>query len=306
MIVPVIIFVLFVSGGYFIYRVSAVNDQEHIANRLDEIVGKYALAPAKPLSSKGLAAMAPWVFIGMLRRDLRLIGADLKPIYIVGAASLVVVGTSLGFWYLGLGGAAASCATLLFICRRFIGRIAAIHLAAFQANYPNFVDRIHKLVTIGNSLSVAFEKALEFSDTRVARYVHPAIVRQRMGVPLATALDHQGNRLGLGELSLLAFVVQVNMRFGGNLGDCMKHIAQLERNRLRSMREFEALTSETAASARLLIALPIIVAAIIFLLNPSYIRFFLDDPAGMGFIGYCVASVLAGSTIMKRVSRIDP
>ena len=153
---------------------------------------------------------------------------------------------------------------------------------------------------------MAVEKALEFANPRIVMYVRPALHRQKLGVPLSLALDIQGTRLGLPELLLLAFVAQVNTRYGGNLGDAMKHIAQIERNRLRSFREFEALTAEVVASARMLVALPVVVAAAIFVVNSTYIEFFVEDPSGPTILAVCFGFMFAGIWTMRQLSKIDP
>jgi len=195
---------------------------------------------------------------------------------------------------------------IAYLARQAIGYLARRRRNEFSANYPAFGDRIQRLAVIGNSLGVAIEKALEFANPCIVAFMRPVVIRHKMGMPLASALRTQAIHLGLAEIAFLEFVAQVNSRFGGNLSDTMTHIAQIERNRLRAFHEFEALTAEVVASARMLTALPLVVAVAIFAINSDYIRFFLEDPSGSTILLICGGFMAGGYWTMRHMSRIDP
>lgn len=306
MIAAVTVIVLFSLGAAIIHLGTPSRNQQAVLARLSDIAAQYDIAAVNAPRPYAPLRLANYFLARAIQQELRLIGIRVRSVHIVIGAvlSVVVIGTT--FWLAGLTAAAACLVGAAYLVRQLIGYLAARRRKEFSASYPAFIDRIQRLAAIGNSLGLAIEKALEFANPRLVAYVRPALIRQKMGMPLAVAFHNQATRLGLPELAFLAFVAQVNTRFGGNLSEAMTHIAQIERNRLRSFHEFEALTAEVVASARMLTALPVVVAAAIFVVNPDYIRFFLDDPSGSIILYICAGFMVGGFWAMRHMSRIDP
>jgi len=298
-------FCLFVCGIGLLVSGRNAGLEKRIAARIDVIVGH------GPNSAFEVEKLGPhfdrfeWIPARNLRRDLRLISGTVPTI--LSAAFLAIAASAAGtaFWYGGASYSTGVCLLFLLLARRIVKAMAEHQYSQFLAGYPSLLDRIRKLVEAGNSLPSALEKALSYAQARDVRFIGPAVKRAELGVPLATALATQAQRLGILEISLLAFVAQVNTRFGGNLRDSVMHIAEVERGRARVNHELRALTAEINASAKVFSALPVIVASGIFLFHPAYVEYFVEDQIGIAILAFCVLSILIGMSAMRRLGRIE-
>jgi tight adherence protein B len=263
-----------------------------------------ARAPGWWYRRKRLIAWDHLLF-GSIKQEVRLLKGSIRLAHVLAFtfALSIAAGATLwlgDWWWFGgvaLGG--------LVLGRRAIRHLAEHHYKQFLDNFPAYLDRVRKLTEVGNSLDNAMRKALNYAHPRVAHCIAPALRRHELGMPLAAALDIQAKQLGLSEISQLALVAYVNIRYGGSLRDSMAHIAQVERDRARANLELNALTAEVRASAKVFVALPMFVAGAIFMIDPSYVSFFIEDPNGPLILAYCGVSALVGLAIMRRMGRID-
>jgi tight adherence protein B len=58
-------------------------------------------------------------------------------------------------------------------------------------------------------------------------------------------------------------------------------------------------------SGRILSAIPAGVGVMMFMANPNYARFFIDDPAGREMLGAAVGMQLVGYLIIKKIVTIE-
>lgn len=242
---------------------------------------------------------------GTIHQEACLVEGTIRPFQALVFSQCLLVVTVIALWFGDWRWAAAAAVVGLVAGRRAIRFVANRNRKQFLQHFPAYLDRIRKLVESGNSLDVAMKKALSYANPRVAQFIAPALKRHKLGMPVATALDMQAKKLGLAEISQLALVAYVIARYGGSLSDSMAHIAQVERNRARADREMEALTAEVRASAKVFVALPLLVAGAIFAIHPSYVTFFFDDRSGPLILAYCAISIMLGIAVMRRMSRIE-
>jgi tight adherence protein B len=58
-------------------------------------------------------------------------------------------------------------------------------------------------------------------------------------------------------------------------------------------------------SGRILAAIPAAVGVMMFMANPQYARFFIDDPAGRELLAASVGLQLVGYLIIKKIVTIE-
>jgi tight adherence protein B len=166
-----------------------------------------------------------------------------------------------------------------------------------------FLERIRQLLSVGNSLSVALERAAENSPPNVTECMRPALRRIANGSGVAESLERLAADLDLYELHLLATAARTNLRFGGSMTAILRNIIENIRKRASIERELRANTTQIRASAWVLALLPILVATLVMLTNAEYSRWFLATEKGHHMIVYAVFSQLAGVLCMRLVTR---
>jgi tight adherence protein B len=126
-----------------------------------------------------------------------------------------------------------------------------------------------------------------------------------LGLPLSQALNNLHARMLNADLYLTVTAVNINSQVGGNLATMLEAVTTTIRERVRLFSEINALTSQQRYSAYLLTLLPVIVTAILFVLNADYMsKLFEPGPILCVPIG-AVIMVLLGNVVIRYMARID-
>ena len=117
------------------------------------------------------------------------------------------------------------------------------------------------------------------------------------------ALEACGRRTGCQELLWVAESMEVNRDVGGNLSEILSGIASTIRSRIRLARQVHAITSEGRVSAKILLAMPFVGAAIQLSINRKGF-FQLFHGTGLLFLigaGVCMIFGFFWTTALVRV-----
>jgi Flp pilus assembly protein TadB len=96
-------------------------------------------------------------------------------------------------------------------------------------------------------------------------------------VPFADSIDILAGQVDVIDLYMLAAYVRTNTRYGGRASQNLVNLVTQLNNERRLKRELKSATSETRASAAILIALTLFLMTAVSLLNPEYVRFFTSE-----------------------------
>jgi tight adherence protein B len=91
-----------------------------------------------------------------------------------------------------------------------------------------------------------------------------------LGLPVQRALRDMADRLDIDDIDLIVTAINVQYEMGGNLAQTLDIISETIRDRIRMLREIQVLTSEQRFTGYVLGMLPVVVAFILFMLNPQY------------------------------------
>lgn len=279
--------------------------RRRIAGRISAIAGETPGESRQRWSIRNGLHRWDGVLFGPIMQEAHLVAGTIRSGHVLAFGVGLAIAGGAALWLGGWAWLATVTVVGAVLGRRAVKFVAEHHRRQFLQHFPAYLDRVRKLVEVGNSLNNAMKKAMAFANPKVASYLAPALKRHELGMHLATALDTQAKQLGIREISQLALVAYVISRYGGSLTDSVAHIAQVERDRLQANRELEALTAEVRASAKVFVALPLFIAGAIFAIEPSYVSFFTSDPMGPIIIACCAVSMFVGLTIMRRMSRIE-
>ncbi len=132
------------------------------------------------------------------------------------------------------------------------------------------------------------------------------VVREvQLGQTLATALDHFMERIKSDDLAMIVSAINIHQQVGGNLAGILEVVGETIRERVRIKQEIGVLTAQQRISGYVLAALPIALAAILLIINPTYeTRLFtpgptLCIPTGSGLL------MVIGFFIIRRIVDID-
>lgn len=206
----------------------------------------------------------------------------------------------------GLGVPAALPPALLaaagaFRWRRW--REGAAVTRAFEAQLPDAIGLMVRCVRAG----VPVAEALSEAGAEMAAPAGPlfaAADRQvRLGRPLEAALWDMAAAVRVPEFNFLCVSIAVQRETGGNLAETLSGLEATVRKRLALRLKVRALTSEARASALIIGALPLMMAAGLALLAPDYLAPLFETGPGRLLLATAVGSLLIGGGIMSHLVR---
>ena len=83
--------------------------------------------------------------------------------------------------------------------------------------------------------------------------------------------------------------------------ETLETLADTIRKRENARKRGHALAAEARTSIYVLAVLPIVVGAMLFVINPDYIGLLFTDPTGQKLLGIAVGMLISGLWIMQQI-----
>jgi tight adherence protein B len=194
------------------------------------------------------------------------------------------------------GAAAAGWLPLAYVRRKARGRIHA-----FEEQFPDCLEFISRSMRAGHAFSVALEMAhREFPDPLASEF-RRAFEEQNLGQPLDIVLRKLAWRVDSLDVRFFVSAVLMQKRTGGNLAELLDKLACLIRERFKLRARIRAVSAQGLMSGRILSAIPVAVACLMFVVNPAYARFFVEDPLGHQMVAAGLGLQLVGYLIIRKI-----
>lgn len=178
-------------------------------------------------------------------------------------------------------------------------------MAAFEQHLPDAIDIMAGSLEAGSSLPMALDLVAREISPPVSTEFGRALREVSLGMSLDDALLNMLDRIYSEELDLLATAVAIQFRVGGNLADVLRSIAFTIRERVRIRADVRTLTAQQTISANVLSVLPVLLAGVLFILNPAYERRLFEPGFPQLATLSALLMVIAAYFILKRIVSID-
>jgi tight adherence protein B len=226
---------------------------------------------------------------------------DMWRVTLVFAPFVFAIGLNIAGWIVGIVLACGIVAASVMIARW------RNHFRAqqFADRLPVFLDRVRRLVMIGNTLPHAFVQAVESADPVVKRHIYPVVRRLRYGASFQDSIELLSQQNNIAELHMLTAYVKTNAKFGGRVGQTLLNLINQLNNKRRLEREICAATSETRTSAAILFGLMALLIGSMSIMNPEYVEFYFGSDRGRLIFAFILVWPLIGILAMRQVLRLD-
>jgi len=218
-----------------------------------------------------------------------------------GAATMVVVSRFVpsAAAMLAAGVAAA------FLPYVFIKQKAAKRLAVFEEQFPEAVDLIARALRAGHALPTALQMVGDEIGAPVGSEFRLLFDQQNFGMSLPEALKAFGARIPLLDARFFVTAVLTQREMGGNLSEVLDKLSAVIRDRFKVKRQVRAVSAHGRITGTVLMALPPVVAGILFIISPDHIRLLVDDPMGVQMVIAGVSLQVIGVIWIKRILRVE-
>ena len=226
---------------------------------------------------------------------------------LVKCLGFAVVAALIADWTLGnllitAGVAAASgyLPILMLIVKR------KRRLNAFNEALPDCIDMMGRALRAGHSLVAAIDIVAQQAAEPAKTEFGEVFRKQNYGLPLREALMQLLERVPSQDLRVLVTGVLVQKDTGGNLAEILDRILHVIKDRMRVHGEIRTHTAQGRMTGWVLCILPVVMLALINMVNPGYSRLLFTDPLGKELLYAGVGLLcLGGFTIRAIVKGIE-
>lgn len=156
----------------------------------------------------------------------------------------------------------------------FIGR----RNGAFTAKFPDAIELLVRGLRSGLPVTETLGVVAQEVPGPVGEEFKLVTERIKIGRTMEDALQETADRLNTPEFSFFCITLAIQRETGGNLAETLSNLADVLRKRAQMKLKIKAMSSESKASAYIVGALPFIVFAMVWWINPGYLGgFFTDD-----------------------------
>ncbi len=225
--------------------------------------------------------------------------------FAVVTAVVALFGAVLGFFVNGIVVALIFAAVAGTVPYVLMLRSVTKRRVAFEAQFPDVLDLIAASLESGASIVRALELVVEESDEPTASEFGRVLASTRMGAELSEALAVMSERLGSQDVDWTVQAMTVQQRTGGKLAEILRIVARTMRGRAEVTRELQTLTVEGRLSALILGSLPFLIAFVMLIVNPGYLKPLFHEALGIAMVITAAVLMSIGFIWMRRIVRVE-
>ncbi len=189
----------------------------------------------------------------------------------------------------------------ILLTRIFLGSAAEKASRTLLSQFPDALAMISRSVRVGVPVTEAVRICSRESQTPTREEFAKAADQVAIGLDLENALLEMAERNDLAEYRFFATALALQSQTGGGLTETLETLADTIRKRENARKRGHALAAEARTSIYVLAALPIVVCAALFVINPEYIGLLFTDPTGEKLLGIAVGMLVSGLWIMQQI-----
>ena len=282
------------------------------AEALAEDVSEHLLDESpRVLKDESLSSISPWAnllqrwdFIKIMRRHLQ--QADLS--WSVGRFTMLML-------------LAASVALAIAMREDRIPCIVAVVIAAvvgslpyfyilrrrtkrfrrFEENFPDALDSLARALRAGHPFAAGMDIVSQECEAPVSTELRKAAAEANLGSSWEQALANLSDRIPLLEVSMFAAAIQMQTRTGGKLNEVLARLAENMREATSLRGEVRALAAHGKMTGGVLTVLPLVIAGMMMIVNPSYLTVLVYHPYGKYLIAGAIICLVLAHIVIRRI-----
>ena len=241
----------------------------------------------------------------LARADLKITVGEFMVITVVSASVGGLVGFALplgGHFLLGIVLLAAG----FYAPRIYVSRRKNKRQALFNQQLADVITLMSGSLRSGYSLLQAMELVAREAPQPVASEFDRVVREVGLGLSPEEALSNLVERMQSEDLELLVTAVNVQREVGGNLVEVLDTISATIRDRVKLVGEVKVLTAQQQYSGYIIALLPVALALMLGIINPSYMLGVFQDTVWCGWtMASCsLIMIFSGFLLIRRIVNI--
>ena len=176
----------------------------------------------------------------------------------------------------------------------------------FTNQLGDMLTMVANALRAGFSFMQAFELISREMDAPMGREVQLVVNEVNLGNTLESALDNMQRRVASPDFELVVTAVLIQRQVGGDLASILDTISETIAERVRMRREVMTLTAQGRMSGIVLALTPIVLAIIMNIISPGYMRPLFETELGRLFMMGAIGMEVIGFLIIRKIVNIHP
>jgi tight adherence protein B len=182
--------------------------------------------------------------------------------------------------------------------------VRARRLRRFGEQLPDTLDLIVRSLLAGHPMAAAMHVVSEEVPDPMGTEFGIAVDEMTYGLSLEEAISNIGARVPNRDLRFFVLAVQIHHSAGGNLGEVLSNLSTVIRDRFRMYAKVRAVSAEGRLSAIVISALPLVVFALLNVVNTQYFGSVWHDPLFMPLMITAMAFLAVGIVSVIKIVNI--
>ena len=178
-------------------------------------------------------------------------------------------------------------------------------LKAFNNQLGDTLTLLSNAIKAGYSFAQAIDTVAKNAVAPIADEFGRAVREMNLGGSPDEALQNITKRIVSPDFDLVATAYSIHRTVGGNLAEILDNIAYTIRERVRIKGEIATLTAQARASGTLITFLPLVLAAFMYFVTPTYFRPMFENIVGWILLVIGGTMIFVGNLIIRRVVAIE-
>jgi len=157
----------------------------------------------------------------------------------------------------------------------------------------------------GLSLLQAMDMVREELPDPISQEFALMLNEQRLGVPLEDALLALEKRIGTEDIQIIVTSINILRQSGGNLSETFDTVAHTIRERKKVSGRIASLTAQGVAQGVIIVAMPFVLAFILWVMDPQLISRLWTTWLGWIFIFVMLTLQVIGGWMIKRIVKVQ-
>ncbi len=174
----------------------------------------------------------------------------------------------------------------------------------FERQLPDALELIARTLRAGHAFSGGLKMVAEEFDDPLGTEFQRTLDEINFGVSIPDALKNLAARVSCPDLRYFIVAVLIQRDTGGNLAEIIDNLGGLIRERFKFHGRVKTLAAEGKFSAIVLCVLPILMAVVVYFLNPKFILTLNEDAFGRTMVGVAVVLMICGVIVLRKMVRI--
>ena len=178
-------------------------------------------------------------------------------------------------------------------------------LKKFNGQLGDTLTLLSNALKAGYSFAQAIDTVAKNAVAPIGDEFSRAVREMNLGGSPDEALSNITKRIASQDFDLVATAYSIHRTVGGNLAEILDNIAYTIRERVRIKGEIQTLTAQARASGWIITLLPIILAAFMFFVTPTYFQPMFGNIIGWALIVVAGFMIFIGNLVIRRIVAIE-